>query len=110
MRSARKISPGWKNGGRCDDAPDTRGYRENPTSAMAATLITIAQAQPSTFIAGELTRLPITLRSLVRRTTRMTRGGANSPLRMADQNSILTALMRAKSNASPIRMETAITA
>jgi hypothetical protein len=76
---------------------------------MAAALMTIAHVQPSTFILGELTRSPITLRSLVRRTTMITSGGANRPLRMADQNSIFTALRPAKSSASPTRMETAIT-
>ena len=58
------------------------------------------------FHSWELTRFPMTLRSLVRKTTMMTRGGANKPLRMADQNSILTALNPAKSNASPTAMET----
>jgi hypothetical protein len=92
------------------ETSENRIYRENPTSALAAALITIAHVQPSTFIFGELTWFPITLRSLVRRTTMMTSGGANKPFRMADQNNIFTALIRAKSKAIPTRMETAITA
>src|SRR5579872_3429321 len=89
---------------------ENRVYRENPTSAIAAALITIAHVQPNSFILVELTWFPITLRSLVRKTTMMTSGGANNPFRIADQNNIFTALIRAKSKASPTRMETAITA
>jgi len=40
----------------------------------------------------------------------MTRGGASSPFKIADQNNIFTALSPAKSNASPTSMATAITA
>src|ERR1700722_9230702 len=62
------------------ETSENRVYRENPTSALAAALIAIAHVQPSSFIFGELTWFPITLRSLVRRTTMMTSGGANKPL------------------------------
>lgn len=82
------------------------GYREKPIKAIEAALISDAHAQPRTFIVGELTRFPMTLRSLVRSTTMITSGGAKRPLRMADQNGIFTALKPAKSNARPTKMET----
>jgi len=69
-----------------------------------------ARREIGAFIPKELTRFPMTLRSQVSRTTMMTSGGANSPLRMADQNSIFTALKPAKSNARPTAMETPMTA
>ena len=77
---------------------------------MAAALITSAQVHPRSFMRRELTRFPITFRSLVSKTTITTNGGASKPFRIADQKSILTALSLAKSSASPTRIEATITA
>jgi hypothetical protein len=77
--------------------------------ATAAAVIKPAQAHPRHFIALELTRFPITFLSLVNSTTMSTRGGASSPLRMADQKSIFTALIRMKSKANPTMIEAPIT-
>jgi hypothetical protein len=55
---------------------------------MAAVLMMTAQTQPNARMTREFTRFPITLRSLVNRTTMTTRGGARRPFRTADQNSI----------------------
>jgi hypothetical protein len=63
--------------------------------------MTTAYVQPSHFMLRVLVRLPITFLSLVKSTTITTSGGANSPFRIADQNSIFTALKPAKSNANP---------
>jgi len=76
---------------------------------MAAALIMRAQIHPSACMPGVLTRLAITCRSLVNSTTIVTKGGASSPFKMADQNSIFTALSPAKSKANPMSMATAIT-
>ena len=77
--------------------------------ATAAIAITAAQIHPSVFAIPELIRSPITLRSLLNITTITTRGGANTPLSTADQNSIFTALNPANPSARPISIATAIT-
>jgi hypothetical protein len=84
--------------------------RKNANNAMAAALMKSAQSHPSNCMPRELTRFPITRRSLVSSTTMMTRGGASRPFKIADQNSIFTASSLAKSNASPMSMAIAITA
>jgi hypothetical protein len=68
-------------------------YRKEANSPIAAALMTMAHAHPSNFIPFELAQWPITFLSLVSRTTMTTKGGANRPFRMADQNSIFTALI-----------------
>jgi hypothetical protein len=65
--------------------------KDEMISPTAAALITSAQVQPSHFMPGLLLRVPITFLSLVKSTTMTTRGGANRPFRIADQNSIFTA-------------------
>ena len=77
----------------------TSGTTINFTNAQAvmiiptaAAVITAKVAQPKYLSSGEFTRLPMTLRLLVRRMTNRIRGGASKPLITADQNSILTAL------------------
>lgn len=76
-------------------------HRKNASNAQAAALMTIAQIHLSIRMPSELTRLLITLRSFVRRTTITTNGGASSPFNIADQKSIFTALKPAKSKARP---------
>src|SRR6185437_181551 len=61
--------------------------------ATAATAIITAVAQPSHLSSGEFVLSPITFLLLVSSTTRTISGGARTPFRTADQNSILTALM-----------------
>ena len=70
-----------------------KSYRSEANSPIAAALMTIAHVHPSTFIPFELAQWPITFLSLVSRTTMTTKGGANRPFRMADQNNIFTALI-----------------
>ena len=60
----------------------------NPS--VAAVMIAVV-IQPSHRSSGGLTRLPITLGSLVRMTTRQIRGGASTPLTTAAPKSIATA-------------------
>ena len=76
----------------------------------AAAVITANVAQPKFRSSREFTRAPITFWLLVSRRTSRISGGANNPLMTADQNSILTALSRAKFSANPNAMATAMTA
>ena len=71
--------------------------------------MTSAHIQPSVFIPLEFVLLPITFRSLVNSTTMTTKGGARSPFKIADQNSIFTALKPAKSKESPTMIAIAMT-
>src|ERR1700688_854408 len=75
----------------------------------AAAVLTPKVAQPKYLTSGEFTRLPITLRLLVRRMTSRIRGGAKRPLITADQNSIFTALKPTKFSTKPNAIATAIT-
>lgn len=62
--------------------------------ATAAAAMTAAVIQPSHFNKGGLARLPMIFRLLVNITTNTINGGASTPFRTADQNSILTAARR----------------
>src|SRR5450755_1592529 len=87
-----------------------RCYRSDINKAIAAALMMRAQIHPHTCKPREFVRFPITFRSLVSSTTMITKGGANRPFRIADQNNIFTALSPAKSKTSPTTIEIAITA
>jgi hypothetical protein len=67
----------------------------------AAAVITPKVAQPRYLSSREFTRVPITLRLLVNRTTSRISGGVSNTLITADQNSIFTAFNRAKFSARP---------
>src|SRR5208283_1261238 len=84
------------------DPPMYRTYRTKLTNiAIAETAIMAKLIQPSSFCTGELTRSPITLRSLANNTTRRIRGGASRPFNIADQKSIFTADIPNQLIASP---------
>src|SRR6202000_178996 len=76
----------------------------------AHAVITPAQTQPSVRMTGLFFRSPITLALLVRRITSTISGGASTPLRTAERNSIRTELNPAKSRLRPTTTAAARTA